>query len=898
MRRIDKVLGELRRLPFGGGITALDLASRLKLSRANVSSDLNQLCREGKAEKKGGKPVHYYPAALESEIIKKAVHPSAAKQLLETFLQLNPSLYTCGEQAKAAVLYPPHGMHMLLLGETGTGKSMFAQLVYDFAVEHNVLKTGGRFIKFNCADYAHNPQLLIGQLFGTKKGAYTGADSDKPGFLEQADGGMLFLDEIHRLPPEGQEMLFTFLDQGVYRRLGETEEERTARVLLICATTEDSQAALLTTFARRIPMIIQIPNLEQREMEERLTLISGFFVDEANRLSHPVNVSVNTIRSLMSYICPGNIGQLKTDIQIICAKAYVSFISARKNDISISSFDLPDNIREGLYLEKTHRYVYRRLAEVNKRFVTFHPGGSSELPETGNTDNIYKLIEKRTRDMEGLALSPDAIQEEIEILLHQHYERIRNDSHVVDLASGIERMVGSQIAALANKLMALAEMRLAKQFDANIRFGLAIHLQNAIKRVQEGQAIVNPQLYALRNKYPRPFEVGLECLEVIKEEIGSTMPVDEAGYLAIFFSGNQTSKPSQGMVEVLVVAHGTSTASSMAGTVNRLLGQAVVTGFDASLDENPSAVFERILEHLRKKPDVSEVLLLVDMGSLADFARQIESFLGITVKCIMLVSTAHVLEAGRMTSMHYPLHHVWQQTNRVHDMIVTEKEQESYRDLDRLFIVTFCTTGDGTARLLKELLYAKLDLTNRQCEIQSMQLQDEKDVQVKLETLGKQGKIVAVVSALPLSVDCAYFRLVDVLDGSAIPDLQNLINVEASYLGIRRELFGSLDSLAETNAFEDVNRTIADMERELGMELEQEMRIGMLCHMGCMLDRLIRNEPVSVFQNAQRMVEKYPNELPVIRLKMQELGKRYQVIVPLDEVCYATAFFMKENLLS
>ncbi|MCC8165169.1 MAG: sigma 54-interacting transcriptional regulator [Planctomycetes bacterium] len=897
MRRIDKVLSELRRLPFGGGITALDLASRLKLTRANVSSDLNQLCREGKAEKKGNKPVLYYPAALEPELIQQAARSVASNQSLESFLQVNPSLYSCGEQAKAAVLYPPHGMHMLLLGETGTGKSMFARLVYDFAVDHNVLKTDARFVKFNCADYAHNPQLLIGQLFGSRKGAYTGADVDKPGFLEQADGGILFLDEIHRLPPEGQEMLFTFLDHGVYRRLGETEEERTAQVLLICATTEDLQAALLTTFARRIPMIIQIPNLEHREIEERLTLISGFFVDEANRLGHPVDVSVNTIRSLMSYYCPGNIGQLRTDIQLICAKAYVSFISGRKSDISISSFDLPDAIREGLYLEKTHRYVYRRLAEVNKRFITFHPGGSAKLPETGNTDTIYKLIERRSREMEGLSLSPDVIQEEIEILLHQYYERVRTESRI-DPASGVERMVGPRIGRLAKKLLAMAEMRLGHALDINIRFGLAIHLQNAIKRVQEGKAIVNPQLYALRSKYPRAFEVGLECLEVIKEEIGSAMPVDEAGYLAIFFSGNQSGKPSQRTVEVLVAAHGVSTARSMAGTVNRLLGREIVTGFDASLDESPNAVFERILDHLRQKPDVKEVLLLVDMGSLADFARQIESLLEITVKCIRLVSTAHVLEAGRMASLQYPLHHVWQQTNRVHDLVVSEQERVGRRDRDRLYIVTICTTGEGTARLLKEVLTTRLDLTNRHCEIQSLKMHDEKSVPEMLAALAAQGKVIAVVSALPLAVDCAFFRLVDILNGAAIPELQKLINVEATYSGIRRELFGSLDALVNTNAFEDINQTLAGMEQDLGMELDEEMHIGMLCHMGCMLDRLLKNEPVSVFQNAQRMVDKYPDVLPAIKRKMAELGEKYGVTVPLDEVCYATAFFMKESLLS
>ena len=94
---------------------------------------------------------------------------------------------------------------------------MFAECMYHFAIDSEMLSADAPFVSFNCADYAQNPQLLFGHIFGIKKGAYTGAAQDSPGLIAKADGGILFLDEIHRLPPEGQEMLFTFMDKGVYR---------------------------------------------------------------------------------------------------------------------------------------------------------------------------------------------------------------------------------------------------------------------------------------------------------------------------------------------------------------------------------------------------------------------------------------------------------------------------------------------------------------------------------------------------------------------------------------------------------------------------------------------------------------------------------------------------------
>ncbi len=110
-------------------------------------------------------------------------------------------------KAKAAVLYPPNGLHTLIVGETGTGKTLLAEAMHQLAYSKSITKNE-KLIHFNCADYYNNPQLLVSHLFGHVKGAFTGADHDKAGLVESANHGILFLDEIHRLPLEGQEMLF------------------------------------------------------------------------------------------------------------------------------------------------------------------------------------------------------------------------------------------------------------------------------------------------------------------------------------------------------------------------------------------------------------------------------------------------------------------------------------------------------------------------------------------------------------------------------------------------------------------------------------------------------------------------------------------------------------------
>jgi transcriptional regulator with AAA-type ATPase domain len=88
-------------------------------------------------------------------------------------------------------------------------------------------------------------------------GHCTGAEVDKEGLVEKANQGILFLDEIHRLPPEGQEILYYLIDKGKFRRLGESDTFRNVSLMLIAATTENIESFLLLPFHRRIPMVIE-----------------------------------------------------------------------------------------------------------------------------------------------------------------------------------------------------------------------------------------------------------------------------------------------------------------------------------------------------------------------------------------------------------------------------------------------------------------------------------------------------------------------------------------------------------------------------------------------------------------------------------------------------------------
>ncbi len=239
------------------------------MQRNTASHYLNQLVAGGVLIKINTRPVYFlHKASFEqayfqlsrdefNSIAELLAENSGEQRAADHFALLighDDSLKKSIEQFKTALFYPDGGLPLLITGDSGTGKSYMAQLMHEYAITQSLIPPDAPFINFNCAQYASNPELLAANLFGYVKGAFTGATADKSGAFEAADGGILFLDEVHRLKAEGQEKLFTYLDRGEIYRLGETSQGHAVAVRLVFAATEDSQSTFLTTFVRRIPI--------------------------------------------------------------------------------------------------------------------------------------------------------------------------------------------------------------------------------------------------------------------------------------------------------------------------------------------------------------------------------------------------------------------------------------------------------------------------------------------------------------------------------------------------------------------------------------------------------------------------------------------------------------------
>jgi len=475
MKKADRVLKALISLEqeLKRSVTALEISEYLGIDRSNVSRDLKQLYEMGQVQRQEGRPVRFSAGSNGEDFDPKET------MTIDTLAQEQPSLQVPVQQAKAAILYPPRGLHTLILGETGVGKTMFAELMHQFAMEAHIIGPRAPFISFNCADYADNPQLVMAQIFGVKKGAYTGADQDRDGLLKKAHGGILFLDEVHRLSPQGQEMLFTYIDTGSFRPLGETEKSIPVSVQIIAATTENPAYYLLNTFTRRIPMMITLPSLKEKGLTERYHLIEFFIKKESKRVNKSIYINRNALTSLLLYDCPNNIGQLGSDIQLACAKAFVNYKSKGDAYILIGQSDLPHHVKLGMMRINEAREAIDQLLKSKGEILRFHhqeEGGPQGIGEDHINGDFYDIIERKLEHLKDSGIPEEEINQIINIDLESHFQKYLGNIKGEAAVHELSKILNPGVLEAVEEMLTLAQEKLKRTFDKRIYYGLALHV--------------------------------------------------------------------------------------------------------------------------------------------------------------------------------------------------------------------------------------------------------------------------------------------------------------------------------------------------------------------------------------------------------------------------------------
>lgn len=878
------------------GCTASEIADELQLLRNNVSADLNNLVKSGQVLKILGKPTRFiskahltsilgikYIGLKECNSLSKLIEEIPMKTNSSPFDQLigsKKSLSPVVHLVEAAITYPPHGLHTIIFGESGTGKSLLAEKMYEYGRTEKVFSEESKFVILNCADYATNPQLLLSQLFGSVKGAYTGADKERSGLIEEANGGVLFLDEIHRLPPEGQEMLFHYIDKNSYFKLGDTTTIHYANALLIAATTESPNSVLLETFKRRIPVTVQMPNLHERSFSERLELIEFVYINEANRIDTKIHVKAEAIKPLMSYYPEGNIGQIKSDIQLSIARALLEKKKSNQQEVIVTKdFFSPTVTKSPLKLTKEEKREISIL--VGNNDFTF--GQQTVAKTAAKFDyDFLAFFEKNENKGDSLDKIFNDYTQEIakQSIKDENFSFFLNDD-IKDIVLTISDILYEDLEII---------------IDKNINIALSLYIYGHTEENSPRFLKKSVASKKLPEKIIRTVRRIIRQLESKKQFFFNETDIELLAMTIDSFQKKENRKETA----LFICAHGDSVASEISRTVNELLDEKIVHPIDMGLEVSPSNIYDSLKQKIQMVEE-SNVLLFVDMGSItsletnliADTAKNlliIES-----IEPLIILETAQNVENLSM-DFNTCIERI-QQISEQKYLNLTRKIETHFELGRKKIIYTVCTTAEGSAQFLKENLKKVFQsMSIFDIDVKAIRGDNASDIMNRMKS--EEVQIVAIVGTVnPNIAHIPFVSLQEVVLHDGINKILKYADIpvknsdDQSIITFNREVIidmgiESIDKYLYLLSADKMRKSlyafVKAIESSFKKTFENAVVLKLIIHTACLIERILLNNSKIILP--QKSVHQ-DNSAQLIKKAFEEIEKEYTISIPIDE-CY------------
>lgn len=877
------------------GVTTEEISEELNISRTIVSHLLNELYTEGKVIKINTRPVYFIDKEVyeSNSILQKHMADKGTlilKDMNDPFNKLIGSHGSLKEQVKmckSAATYPPDGLPILLIGNTGIGKSFMAQLIYEYAKTNELINKDAPYIIFNCAEYANNPELLSANLFGFVKGAFTGADKDKAGLLEEANGGYLFLDEVHRLTPEGQEKLFLFLDKGIFRRLGETNNWRSSKVRFIFATTEDPEICLVNSFLRRIPLVVNLPALSKRPIHEKLQMIYYFYQNEAKNIGIDILVSKQVIDTLLKADISGNIGKLINAIKYSCARAYDVSIIGSSKILRIHLHDLSNDIKAKVDFTLNGSILSSMFVSKNdqKDFV------SDEISENVQIHNETEKLLKLVQDYKSREVSIQDFIKAINIILN----KILDNIIFKNIESYSSTVFYNTVKKVIQNVLIIMENQYGIKYYGNaaIVFTYLIYIiQNDIVENLKVIYAVEDSIKTIKSIFPKELLIAEKMVKLIEINLDIKINSLILVYFSLYIKTFNNDK-NKNNITAIIISHGYSTASSISSVANRLLNQFVFEAFDMPIEMSTQEIMHKVCDYLKNIDTSLGIILLVDMGSLEEIYKLIVNYVNGDIGIVNNITTQLALEVGNRIKLGDQLEKIISESvlknNNMYKFIKYDKDKKDA-------IVVTCMTGIGMAVKIRDLLAECL--VNNDIEIIAYDYNKLKGNGIKDEIFKNYNVKLIIGTSSPDIMDILFLSLEDLILGKGYSILEKaLINIteEKNVKEINQaivKLFSfqnvikNITILNPDKIIDQVEIIINELEMNLAVSFTNDLKISLYIHICCLMERLVMKEPIMTYKGLDEFKQCHEQFIKFVLKSFSVIADVYKVEIPVSEIGY------------
>jgi len=819
-----------------GGVSTVYIADAMELQRTNVSSILNQLVEEGRVQKTNGRPVLY------------SIRQNDTGNSGDCFSDLigsSGSLKQEVQLAKAAVLYPQRSLNSLIVGARGTGKSRLAKRMYRFAVEKEVIPADAPYLAIDCHDYLSKENLA----------------AELEEVWKNAESGVVFLDNIQFLSARARKQVLEYIQSP----------KRNYAVIVSCTDRNQLADEFLSEFAVQM----ELPTLAERPLTERLEMVKQLLLKEAAGIKRTLVVRGDLMRCLLLYECEANYYQLKGDIKIGCANAYVREYN-NDEEIQLFASDFANSVRKGFLRYRMHRKEIDALVGFEQTFV--FDGDKVSVSET-NKESLYERLDRKAEALTDTGFDEDEIHlilsAEVERSFGQYQKDLVRD---VETKKQLEVLVDARLIPLVEEFLEKAKQSLDRKFSSSVCYGLCLHINAVVQGKREAAPLEKDRIAEILGYHKKEYLLSTELAENIAREFGVELPMEEIILITMFLCFQNEEAPQSGKPTVLFAFYGEGIATAIAKTIGNITQLDNVFFFELAYEKASQETYEALKEYIANIHQGKGVLVVYDSCFLPEMLCEIETELDIVIRQVPMPVTTIGVELARRTLTEDNLDRVLRHAvKNVGGIGIYNKE----------YIITLCTTGRGGAEELKRYLerYGQLKDT----EIVPLSVTDREVLKENFRMLMKNGVIRCVVGTFDPQLFAIPFISISEVFGVKKESLPKLLSLEREAKS-RIDYQAMFDYLGEqlihTN-MDKLKRILPETLREINTtlgELSLDTEAGLLIHISCLIDRLIGKEPTAGNPKKKLILTKYEKEFKVLLKIVKPLEKTFHIIINDDEI--------------
>ncbi len=836
--------------------TAQEIGDIFDISRANVSTALNDLCEEGELQKTSGRPVRYF-------INKQEEHE---EDCFKDFIGANGSLKNAIKLAKACIMYPDNDLRALISGERGTEGVYFAKKMYEFAISKKLIEKETPFIEINLSNY-ETSESVYNAFIDIK---------EKYGKTLRKFGVFIVIDHYETINDEKNKGLL---------RASELDKKDAKAITIFSQELSSNNKDMRKDFAFHI----NLPSLEERGFEERLEYIELFFKNESEKVHKEIVINSELLRCFLLYKCEGNIQQLKDDIRIGCANAFVRNVGKDSDTLTVYLSDCNPNVRKGFLQYKNYKDVIEKLIPENYTY-SFAGEYGSKKQETSRIkkQSVYDVIDEKIKELKSRNIPDEDIMTIVSADIESDISKHMSSTDIEYDRIALEKIIDPKIIEIVDDSVKEASSLFSRIYPASIFQALCFQIQGLIKHENIKKRISNEKITEVVEKYPEEYAFAARLTTKLNKTFNIPINIDDTVLLTIYFIDNQTQIRNYSKPSVLLIMHG-KVASAIEETLQGLYKTDNIYSYDLLLDQSMDEAYEKIKSLCLKIGD-NGILVLYDMGSLKKIMEMIAIETGIQIRLVELPMTLLALDAIIKLDGEESLDDVHKSilNNGFGSFAKLKDEYERLDNTNKKVIVTLCASGSGSAIQMKQYIEKHMNLSNIQ--VVALAASDKKVMLDNINNYRKNGEILCVVGTYDPGLYDIPFISVGKLFNTPVDKLDLLLTVEPIHdeeLIDYKALYEYLDKQLEyVNIYKiknTIHKTIKKMMKKTRI-LGADEEMGLFLHLACLINRIKSGSELPINIHRDALLSKNKRTYNDIKDIIVDLEEDAEVTIGDDEI--------------